>query len=105
MAQREQPIEGRTSYELVTVIMRYIDCEHLRRRSLPMDEHVSLALARYVKQACDDAGSNGVQNALLSRGCLRTIRCALPKGLCNQVRALKGRFDLHALEAVRLYLL
>jgi len=33
------------------------------------------------------------------------LRCALPKILCDQIRELRGRFDLHTLEAVKLYLL
>jgi hypothetical protein len=105
MAQRQQPIDGKTRHELVNVTMRYNDYERLRSRGLSIDEQVSKALATYLKLEPDKSSIKEVQNDFSPEGYLITIRCALAKSLCNQVRELHGRFDLHTSEAVRLYLL
>ncbi len=70
-----------------------------------MGDQVSRALANYLKLAPDKAWLREVLNDFSPEGYLINIRCALPKSLCNQIRALQGRFDLHTSEAIRLYLL
>jgi hypothetical protein len=105
MAHRQQSIAEKTRYELVNVTMRHEDYDRLREQTISMNEQVSIALVSFLKQIRDDASPEEVRNAFLPDGDLRSIRCALPKSLCDQIRQLKGRFDLHTLEAVRLYLL
>lgn len=70
-----------------------------------MDEQVSMALANYLKVDPNNACLKEVLNDFSPDGYLISFRCALPKSLCIQIRELKGRFDLHIAEAVRLYLL
>jgi hypothetical protein len=105
MVQSKQPTDGKTVHELVTVTMRYTDYESLRKRGLAMNEQVSFALTNYLRLLRDgELPSKPLYVVPLGRD-LRSIRCALPKRLCDQIRALGGRFDLHALEAIRLCLL
>jgi hypothetical protein len=105
MAQRQQTSDGKTRYELVNVTMRYNDYARLRGRGFSMDEQVSMALANYLKLEPDNACLKEVLKDFSPDGNLISIRCALPKSLCDQIRELKGRRDLHTVEAVRLYLL
>jgi hypothetical protein len=100
-----QPGNGKTSYELVTVIMRQADYARLDERRLPMDVQISLALQHYLQLIREGKWLAESANSQVPDGEWKSVRCALSKQLCEQVRGLMGRFDFHTLQAVRLYLL
>lgn len=105
MVAKRQPIEGKVSYELVTVVVRQVDFDQLYERKLPMDVQVSLALEHYLKLIREGRWLPESVNSSFHDGKFRSIRCAVSKQLCDQIKGLMGRFDLHTLQAVRLYLL
>jgi hypothetical protein len=105
MTAKQQPVNGKTSYELVTVIMRQADYDQLDKRRLPMDVQVSLALQHYLKLIQEGKWLAESANFTLLDCKWKSVQCALSKQLCDQVRGLMGRFDFHTLQAVRLYLL
>jgi len=92
-------------YELVTVIMRKADYDQLHNRKLPMEVQVSLAIQHYLKLIREGRWMGDNVMSPLMEGKVKSVSCALSKQLCDQLRDVPGRFDLHTLQAVRLYLL
>jgi len=105
MIAEQKHVNITASYELVTVMMRQIDYSQLTSRGLPMDVQVSLALQHYLLLV--EEGRWLADSAALNPppGKWKSVRCAIARQICDQLRGLPGRFDLHALQAVRLYLL
>lgn len=102
---RESSALAKNAYELVTVIMRKKDFDQFIARKLPMEVQVSLALQHYLKLVREGRwmGDNG--SSPVWKGKVVSVSCALAKHLCDELRDVPGRFDLHTLQAVRLYLL
>ena len=105
MTTKQEPLNSKTSYELVTVIMRQADYDQLNGRKIPMDVQISLALRHYLQLIQEGRWPAVNVNFTLLDGKWQSVRCAISKQLCRQVKGLTGRFDLHTLHAVRLYLL
>ena len=89
-----------SSYEIVNVLVRKTDYEELRKSGVPTAEQITMALRHYLKLMEQARLVPEIFN-----GDVTTFRCGLPKELCDRVRTLGGRFDLHVMEAVRLWLL
>jgi len=105
MIARQKHVNVTASYELVTVMMRQIDYFQLTNRGLPMDVQISLALQHYLRLIQEGRWLSDSAALNPPPGKWKSVHCAIDKQLCDQVRGLRGRFDLHALQAVRLYLL
>jgi hypothetical protein len=73
MAQRQQPSDGKTRYELVNVTMRYNDYERLRKRGVSIDEQVSRALANYLRLEPDNAYLKELLNDFSPEGYLMYV--------------------------------
>jgi hypothetical protein len=96
---------AKNSYELVTVIMRQVDYNELHARKIPIEVQVSLAIQHYLKLIREGRWVGNSTMSPLLEGKVKTVSCALAKQVCDDLRDIPGRFDLHTLEAVRLYLL
>jgi hypothetical protein len=93
-----------SSFEIVTVLVRKADYVELKKSGVPGPDQIALALWHYLRlieetQLITAANGSGTFN-----GSVTTFRCALPRELCDRVKSLAGRFDLHIMEAVRLWL-
>jgi hypothetical protein len=93
------------SYEIVTVLVRKADYAKLKRSGVPSANQITMALRYYLRLLEDTRLVSGAAGSDLFNGAASTFRCALPRELCGRVRSLGGRFDLHAMEAVRLWLI
>jgi hypothetical protein len=88
------------SYEIVTVLVRKTDYAELKRSGVPAGEQVAMALRHYLTLMEETQLVPQIFN-----GDVTTFRCSLPKELCDRLRSLGGRLDLHVMEAVRIWLL
>ncbi|MGO9566095.1 MAG: hypothetical protein ACLP5H_01000 [Desulfomonilaceae bacterium] len=92
------------SHEIVTVLVRKADYAELKKSGVPGPNQIVMALWHYLRLIEDTElipGNNGPE---IFNGAVTTLRCALPRELCDRVKSLAGRFDLHIMEAVRLWL-
>ncbi len=93
----------RRRLEIVHVTVAREDYEMLKAVGGPITDYIGMALNHYVHvlkkvTSLPDGKSWGWR-----RGPVISFPCALPKDLLDEVRDLPGRFDGHAMEAVRLF--
>jgi hypothetical protein len=91
--------------EIITVLVRLEDYDTLKRAGGPRPDQISLALRHYLKMIRENKRKPETSPFCNAGGRIKTFRCAIPKNLRDEIRDLGGRFDAHALEAVRLFLL
>jgi hypothetical protein len=97
-------VDQSSSFEIVTVLVRKADYAKLKKSGVPGPDQIVMALWHYFRLIEDTqliAGANGPE---IFSDAVTTFRCALPRHLCDRVKSLAGRFDLHIMEAVRLWL-
>ncbi|MBI5248304.1 MAG: hypothetical protein HY912_02315 [Desulfomonile tiedjei] len=90
--------------EMVTVVMRQEDYQALKEMGGPRPDHVHMALNHYLDTMSKFGWRPVPSGQLRLYENLTTYKCTLLKSLCDDVRCLKGRFDYHTIEAIRLYL-
>ncbi|MGB6065794.1 MAG: hypothetical protein WBG50_13395 [Desulfomonilaceae bacterium] len=98
-------IDKAESFEIVTVLVRKADYLELNKSGVPRPEQIALALWHYLRLIDETKLIPPTNGPEIFNGGLTTFRCALPRELCDRIRALAGRFDRHIMEAVRLWLL
>ncbi len=92
-------------YEIVTVLVRKADYAELKRSGVPIPEQIALALRHYLNLVEQTKLVPGAINSEMFNCDATTSSFGLPKELCDRLRSLGGRLDLHIMEAVRLWLL
>ena len=92
------------SFEIVTALVRKADYAELKKSGVPGPGQIALALWHYLRLIEDTQLTHVTNGPGTFNGAVTTFRCALPRELCDRVKGLHGRFDLHILEAVRLWL-
>lgn len=92
------------SHEIVTVLVRKADYAELKKSGVPGPNQIVMALWHYLRLIEDTELIPGTNGPEIFNGAVTTLRCALPRELCDRVKSLAGRFDLHIMEAVRLWL-
>ncbi len=91
--------------EIVTVIISREDYTKLSAAGTPLPDVVSAALYRYLHAVKRTGYIQKLERSHgWSRGPVISFKCALPKNLVHEIRDLRGRFDGHTVEAVRLFL-
>lgn len=93
-----------SSFEIVTVLVRKADYAKLKKSGVPGPDQIVMALWHYFRLIEDTQLIAGATGPEIFNGAVTTFRCALPRHLCDRVKSLAGRFDLHIMEAVRLWL-
>ena len=84
--------------------MRKIDYAAMKKSGVPHPDQIALALWHYLRLIEETKLIPAVNGSGTFNGSVTTFRCALPRELCDRVKSLAGRFDLHIMEAVRLWL-
>lgn len=92
------------SFEIVTALVRKVDYAELNKSGVHRTDQIALALWHYLRLIEDTQLIPGTNGSGTFNGSVTTFRCALPRELCDRVKSLAGRFDLHIMEAVRLWL-
>lgn len=92
------------SFEIVTVLVRKADFAELKKSGVPGPDQIVMALWHYFRLIEETELIPGANGPEIFSGAVTTFRCALPRELCDRVKSLAGRFDLHIMEAVRLWL-
>jgi hypothetical protein len=92
------------SLEIVTALVRKIDYAAMKKSGVPYPDQIAMALWHYLRLIEETKLIPGASGSGTFNGSVTTFRCALPRELCDRVKSLAGRFDLHIMEAVRLWL-
>jgi len=92
------------SFEIVTVLVRKVDYAELKKSGVPHPDQIALALWHYLRLIEETQLIPGVNDSGIFDFAVTTFPCALPREICNRVKSLDGRFDIHIMEAVRLWL-
>jgi len=92
------------SLEIVTALVRKADYTELKKSGVPVPHQVAMALWQYLRLIEETKLIPGAIDSKLLNSSVTTFSCALPRDLCDRIRSFPGRFDLHVLEAVRLWL-
>jgi hypothetical protein len=102
--ERAERIIRESRSEMVTVVMRQEDYRALKKMGGPRPDQIHMALYHYI-DTINDSGWNPEQNRKARfYEDVTTYKCTLLKSLCDDIRSLKGRFDDHTIEAIRLFL-
>ena len=97
-------VDQSSSFEIVTALVRKIDYAAMKKSGVPQPDQIALALWHYLRLIEETKLIPAVNGSGTFNGSVTTFRCALPRELCDRVKSLAGRFDLHIMEAVRLWL-
>lgn len=92
------------SFEIVTALVRKADYAELKKSGVPGPDQIVLALRHYLSLIEETKLIPAANGPEIFNGDVTTFRCALPRDLCDRIKSLAGRFDLHIMEAVRLWL-
>lgn len=92
------------SCEIVTVLVRKEDHAKLKKSGVPRANQITMALRYYLRLIEETKLASQATGHEIFKGAVSTFRCGVPREVCERVRSLGGRFDLHAMEAVRLWL-
>jgi hypothetical protein len=92
-------------FEIVTALVRKADYTELKKSGVPTPDQVVMALWHYLRLIEETKLNPGVNDSGIFDFAVTTFPCALPRELCDRIKSLDGRFDLHIMEAVRLWLL
>ncbi len=90
--------------EIVTVVMRMEDYLKLKETGGPRPDQIHMALSHYLETINKAGWRPEYRSSSRLYENVTTYKCTLLKSLCEDVRNLKGRFDDHTIEAVRLFL-
>lgn len=90
--------------EIVTVVMRMEDYLKFKEAGGPRPDQIHMALIHYLEMLSKTGWRPKYRSPSRLYENVTTYKCTLPKSLCEDVRNLKGRFDDHTIEAVRLFL-
>ena len=93
-----------SSFEIVTALVRKADYAELKKSGVPRPDQVVMALWHYLRLIEETKLTPGVSDSGIFNFAVTTFPCALPRALCDRVKSLEGRLDLHIMEAVRLWL-
>lgn len=93
-----------TRSEMVTVVLRQEDFRRLKEIGGPRSDQIHMALNHYLETIKQTGWSPIPNSQLRFYENVTTFKCTLMKSVCEQIRSLKGRFDHHTIEAVRLFL-
>jgi hypothetical protein len=72
---------------------------------VPISEQIAMAVRHYLNLVEQTKLIPAAIDSEIFSGDVTTFRCGLPKELCDRVRSLGARVDLHIMEAIRLWLL
>jgi hypothetical protein len=96
--------KSRARCEIVTVVMRMEDYLKLKEVGGPRPDQIHMALNHYLEMISKTGWRPKYKGPSRLDENVTAYKCTLPKSLCEDVRNLKGRFDDHTIEAVRLFL-
>ncbi len=97
-------IDQSGSFEIVTALVRKADYAELNKSGVPRPDQIALALRHYLSLIEDTELVPAANGPEIFSGAVTTFRCALPRELCERIKSLAGRLDVHIMEAVRLWL-
>jgi hypothetical protein len=97
-------IDQNGSFEIVTALVRKADYAELKKSGVPKPDQITLALRHYLSLIEDTKLIPAANGPEIFNGAVTTFRCALPRDLCDRIKSLAGRLDVHIMEAVRLWL-
>ena len=94
--------EVRRRIELVNITVARADYEKLKALGGTSADYIEMALSLYVQERKSVPFRRDPASLGWRRGPVITFPCAIPKDLMDEVRSLPGRFDEHAIDALRL---
>jgi hypothetical protein len=91
-------------HEIVTVVMRVEDYRKLKILGGPRPDQIHMALYHYLDTMRGLGWQSNLKSVARMYENVTSYQCTLRKSVCDEIRYLKGRFDDHTIEALRLYL-
>ncbi|AFM23095.1 hypothetical protein [Desulfomonile tiedjei] len=96
--------ESCEKHEIVTVVMRVGEYRKLKQLGGPRPDQIHMALHHYLGIVRELGWQSNIKSMARMYENVTSYQCRLRKSICDEIRHLKGRFDDHTIEALRLYL-